>query len=834
VASAHGKGRGGGRLQYGGERVENHKIGRTVIYEDENGQRIPVGFDEAYQRNPRFLPISDVYDPATDGRWASYFPPGISAMNNNYTAGPSYLIDAWDTIYVRNEDGGLDEKTSMNDFMITKTFIKDPGLPTEEEVERESLGLFVLAEDTSEWGGSDYSYHDFNFSIYVAPDTETMVTPEVNVANNPKHWWERDEVDGLTGEESFAAVGVNMQPDVNYGEKGRLSDAELRSEHFGRFRAAAGSEAGIVEDGAWTMHGNGTDDTIDFPRAVLTDANGVFTGVLNTEHKVVKRFLDLADEEGKPRTFYYTKDDLVDYIQMFVGGGDPVQRDKWYDPVTQDWKYDLAAVELKALNTGGGYTLEPVAKRWEDRDGQNNIRTERAALTKTVQDERGALAVSRDPKLLRKLAADILGSSVESVPVIRTDGFRPLPDAAAQSETLGFIAGELKITGESGYDMLTQGIRSDPEGVPIRSDILTFPEPDVFGDFRKDYAKAYFAEAPFDMNSQSDMDAAAKQAVEMCYQEYYDPRTKQDMQSKYSIKEHRYSLGFHRNGKKYNDRDPYAQDRLEIIGLGVKTFNPFRTTDGGGVSFIASEPSGDPADPVHTVVPNYPTNEDAEGKYAKAPVTPTFVFDKPIDGAGALIVNGNLHIKSTFAYYGILVVLGDLIVEPSLHAGEFVCNSEGRAVDKFGNAVFPDRVVSFPYQPGSVGWSYDNPATSEDEESILAEQNKEMMGVPEPSLQDVHRGALILQGTVAVKGRVVTKKTVDGAGGEYGGIFDAYWNRQAVEDVGGVISRGRPAIRRLVWASARQGGVGLADVDTENIWLDRTDVGHSTYVSPAQ
>lgn len=756
---------------------------RTYPFRDKQGNTKSVGFDEAYQRNPKYEGTP---------RWKP------KQLNTELAKldYPTYLVDAWDPIWVRNPaNGQLEDKNSMDDFLFEKEFIIDD--ETGETIQRDAVCLFIAYEDQTEWnGGVDYNYHDMIFSIYVAPTIEQTVKDKINIAASSKQWWERDEREGLSGRLSHPAIGVNMQ-----GDAGHLSDLELRLDHFKRLgyteKDPDENENNLAYN-IWTMHGNQTDNTIEFPRAAFVYNEKYNTGVLDTKDEIVAMFLAM---DGKPKTFYYTKGDLVDYIQLFVKDNKAEEVEKWYDAEKNDWNYDLAVQEISSKN-GGMYTFLPIDERWLDKDKDGKDRTERAALTEQKEegdDDRGAMIVSRDPVVIRKLAADVIGSSVETVPFIRTEGFSKITDAVAESGTLGFIAGEVRHN--ASFDMLTSGLYSDGEGVPIRSDLLTFPEPiDAAGTYRTDYAKAFFAAPATDMTAKASLDAAAKSAVDMCYVDYYDGDdvTKGKVQNAYGIKEERYSIGFHRSGKEFEHRENNAQDRMEIVGLGVKTFNPYRTTKLNPY-YIANEKFGDEEDPSYGVFANYTVDGG---------VAPTFVFDKPIDGAGAMVVNGNLHIKSTFAYYGILIVLGDLIIEPTKHENEYVYNSEGNPVDEYGYALTRKDPTSKWEYSGSVPVDEEgNPRTN-----------------PTPALQTVYRGELIVQGTVAVKGRVITKQTTVGEDGDSSapagtvltGSLQAFWNRSAVEDAGSAFSNGGPKVRRISWTHND-------DISVDSIWQDRTD-----------
>jgi hypothetical protein len=239
----------------------------------------------------------------------------------------------------------------------------------------------------------------------------------------------------------------------------------------------------------------------------------------------------------------------------------------------------------------------------------------------------------------------------------------------------------------------------------------------------------------------------------------------------YGMKDERYSIGFRRSGTTPRVAAKFAQDQYELVVLGVPGFNPFRTTlTAGGRTYIASERNGSRESPVSNPVYNF------EYKYSGDDgLVPDFVFDKPIDGAGVLIVNGNLVVADDFAYHGLLVVLGDVIIRPTLKFDQLVYGKDGNPIDAYAYDNYRDSennpieisVKEYENEPGH--WYYDlknastGSVTRTDVE--LGEDGRRIKDAAgndirvQPKRKNLYRGRLTVQGAIMVKGKLVTEKT---------------------------------------------------------------------------
>jgi hypothetical protein len=278
------------------------------------------------------------------------------------------------------------------------------------------------------------------------------------------------------------------------------------------------------------------------------------------------------------------------------------------------------------------------------------------------------------------------------------------------------------------------------------------------------------------------------------------------------MRDNRGAIGYHRGGELSDimtlekigrivrEDFPIFLDRYEPVILHAEDQNHYRlTSDGNAIAHELQNPDAEEGEEaMHAAEFTYSDNELA-----------TFVIDQPLDGAGTMVVNGNLHIKDTFAYYGILMVTGDLIIEPTLKKNQFVWSKEGWPMDYYGNhPVFPstvppehnhsshdplskdpcgmDEFYNADYDPeeedlDKQSWYYlpdiknlNGKNLNEIQESeksyIELDPNGEplwnagkldqgtYLEVPvRPKRVDEYRGELIIQGKLLVKGRIITK-----------------------------------------------------------------------------
>ena len=637
---------------------------RTYYRLDANGERIPVGFDEEYQKRD----------------------------------GAGTLADRNDVILVRQPDGSYKSCADMNDFLFEKHFGRDD---EGNKIRRDALCLFIGYEDQPESNPPDYNYVDMMFNIFVAPAVEREVVPETLFTLLTDQWWEQDADNGLTGRPAHPALVSNRDPSTLGSE----------SPHADNFGLLGHAPRGGFDDQVYTMRTPGVGKDAYFLRARFVD-----DGAGNLV------FSPLADADGlliKPGPYYYSEDDVNDFIiHEWNSGNVEMANEEGRDEAGRKFLDSVPA----------DYAMLPIPERWRPPE------VEKSELSD--DPDHSSYRVADSEFSLRQTAADIIGGSFQRVPTVRTSGFAALDDNGQVQkpswESLGFLAGEH--LQDPGADELA----GTPGGeVPHRN--LEVAQPDGGAT----QLRIFVAETP-------------DRAVEMCYQDYYEgaPQVRREVESLYGAKDRRYSIGFHRSGSDDKFRSKHSQDHYEVVSLGVSGFNPYRTTGDGRV--LARELTSDPGRPDAPPIFNHAL------KYGNDGLAPDFTFSRPIDGAGVLVVNGNLVVEDVFAHYGLLLVLGDVVIRPTMREDRLVYGTDGNPTDKYGNSLWEETPGRWVYQ-----WKNpDNPADVRITDLALdaggkpiVEEGKSVRTVPLMAVgRDAYRGRLVTQGSLMVKGRVLTER----------------------------------------------------------------------------
>jgi hypothetical protein len=261
--------------------------------------------------------------------------------------------------------------------------------------------------------------------------------------------------------------------------------------------------------------------------------------------------------------------------------------------------------------------------------------------------------------------------------------------------------------------------------------------------------------------------------------------------------EHRGQLGWHREGAEIDKikrpeenliftDDEYKTaylDHYEYVMMGMRAFNPYMT--------ISAARDGE--SPNHEYLAYLPVaggdpqkKHQYEPKLKPANEMPTFVFtgtpssgiNREVDGAGILVVNGNLVIRNRFAYHGLLIVLGDVTVVPEQYL--IPKDKEGKVYNSEGTELTHD--------PVSNTWFYMHPVNGKTE----SEPRKQWFG------------ELIVQGQMLVGGNM-TVATGDPSLGIPDGIIDARGSWKAIEETVGLWTKVAPNERfmsnRMNWVS---------------------------------
>ena len=530
-----------------------------------------------------------------------------------------------------------------------------------------------------------------------------------------------------------------------------------------------------------------------------------------------EKLTNLPSGESPRVVFYYTDADLLDVVNADENA-------EYFKEMKNDGRdrFALAAEVIRENNpdylqlangVAAELWLRPIAERWDLEDvGVGTLQ----APPKVVEDpesgrlqalgeDQTAYRVLSSPIYARTIAGEIIGSASQAVPMIRTKEFRKIGDANPAAESLEFLAGEM--------------LQDRPAQKPGEEWTLTpagsIPYRQFHGKVQADgtavVVRNYTAPTP-------------GEAVAMCYRKYDGEYrgAEQKILRLYGQKDERFSMGFHRFGPD-TDRE-LGRDHYEIVSLGVAGFNPYRTDDSG--SFVALEQAGDSK--------AYKARFKYDADTLKAEnAAPTFVFDEPIDGAGTMVVNGNLLIRSRFAYYGTLVVLGDVVVEPRQRKSVPVYGASGNPVDASGNSLV-----------SSGGhWYYRWINVRNPQDTRLSRYYLDYAGMPvkdaggnpkavEPLREDVYDAEFIIQGNLILKGRLINK-TVEKTGGDtqqpvpesapetVTGRVSLLWSTKAVMDTASLWSENNARYDRLYW------NVTTAAIPVDSLWRGQPDVGNN-------
>jgi hypothetical protein len=643
----------------------------------------------------------------------------------------------------------------------------------------------------SEYAKRLYRYNGMIFNIYIAPNLKSELN--LKTANSVvQEWWERNDSDGLSGRQAVPAISTNATPKPKEAVNFTLANFEkLGSYQNGRLNQgdAENYEPSLAEsmytpvdkrmdyvaehtvqdeEGNWVI-----DDRELLPhfspgffRAAF---EGEYANILTSEciERAVKDKAFQEMQPGRPAVFYYTDSDLFDVIQSkpeemedYINSDDEYDFEKALDLITGNEEKGIPNPNPETITLENGaraeVRFEHISKRWELEDVARGtmlkpeiVTSGNAADLAAGQLRQTSYRAIESDLYARRLAGQIIGFATQQAPTVKTSGFVPEngPNSASEPEpvnrSLGFLAGEIRLRGDGAGLVPDDGAQA----LPVRT--LN----GRFEDGSQAVVRDFTAPTP-------------EEAVALCYRDYYPAGSPEALaiRENYGLKDIRRSIGFHRFGKKTDElaaKHPYGWDHLEVVSLGVAGYNPYRTDASG--NYIAYERSKiEPGFDSEHVKVTYSTvfkNEsDANGRN----LAPTFVFDKPIDGAGALVVNGNLLIRSRFAYSGTLVVLGDLIVDPVLRRNQLIYGADGNPVDAQGNSLVEENGYWW------YTWRNIADATDVKRSRVYLDYTGLPMIDPDgnhidvaPLYKDVYDAELILQGNLILKGRLINNAVLD-------------------------------------------------------------------------
>jgi hypothetical protein len=825
---------------FAGEPVVDEK-NNTVFETDEAGKRIAVGFDEHHQQGDYmgYAPLENTTPPTQEEiAAATPFAGGVYGTKLDFgkvratqdrriiwvrdhapiLASTTKKREALDAVLRSKPHHGLVPHAKLNDFAIERVFTdgskevthKVVGVTVAMEAKQErmfhraSLGKYTAVKMDPEDGRSitnteyrriyddkGFRYNGMVFNVYIAPfmlgEAGKEGSQSQDLAN--LEWWERDQVDGLTGLQAIPAISTNKDPATlgetnvtaaNFsllGHTPKDDEIFMRSMHSAvasdyDYKKALEERFGADDiDGAEVLPAFSP----GFPRAVFGKGNeaGILTESCLEGVKKNEALLENRKDSGEPVYFYYTETDLrnVAYASpsvYFDSEGVPDY------PAIID---HIVSSNPQFITLGDNEVTVPlrfadIRRRWDQERMVMGTMRESDQYNPDTQ-----LAVPNSSyKVLdksihaRQMAGEIVGFAVQSVPVVNTDGFTPLDGAAVESRSLGFLAGEMV------QEMGSSELRPDGK-VPVRHIDKTQP------DGTEVVVRDFTASTP-------------EAAVALCYGDYYvdDPAGKAKVLELYGEKDQRRAIGFHRFGPEEEHRDVYGQDHYEVVSLGVAGFNPYSTAQSGTEQVVALEKRSDSGE--FSPQLKYGV-QDTPGD------VPTFVFDKPIDGAGAMIVNGNLVIRSRFAYHGTLIVLGDLIVDPLLQRGKLVYGGDGNPVDAEGNSLTLVGGVWHYTWVSSSGTKKLSDVYLDSKGKPLTDKVAGGYRRVEPATFDTYDSELVIQGNLALRGKMVNNTVVDErdeSGDTYvSGKVRLFWSSEAIENTGRIWADTKTRFQRMSW-----------------------------------
>lgn len=593
-------------------------------------------FDEAAQR----ANSSDNYGIKTSDIDNSRYPPrdGIYVVERD-SAGNR----------VKNADGSL--KVTVYRTMDDFAYEVDISEASEPEDLRTMVTIQMVVEQTPETYTSTASsppnmYWDMGLCLSVVYPKYINEESAVSLLDGAdKQWWEGLQEETMTTNTSHYALTARP-----YDEMKKEETAEDKLALFYQM-GGLDSYAGGELDNIYTL-GDENGENTTFKKAIFD------TG----EHSVNLGHLTNGTEPG---TYYVGRDDLALILAALTSASST------YADLAQDYKdngrdpLDIALNYIRGLSVNSTYTFKVINDRYNASSEYTKVQV--SATTPST------LKVTDKYVASRNMAGEFFGLQPQNLTgkyMLRKDGGslttaknQDIGGSGAPTDTpptfierLSFLPSEREVqptdvtySGESSsYLPITNTDHNtvQPNGHPLAPRIM----------FQSDY-KTEMRRTPTWVNV-AELRAA------------YGQRES----------ESRSGLGWHRNGPR--STDDLMRDHYEYIIMGKQGFVPFALAPTGEIAFVRDYTSTMTAAEVANIEFTPVLKDPAD--------MPTFVFEgAPLDGAGVLVVNGNLQISTEFAYHGTLIVLGDLRMAPKLTSVP-KRNDEGLIVNAAGQVLLND------------------------------------------------------------------------------------------------------------------------------------------------
>lgn len=794
--------------------------GKRIPYRPVAGDDVNI-FDESYQRS--------------------------NADGDNYNVGSTSQMPPLDGIYVLLEDttttpdftrGGKRYKRYQNlkEFSYKRDVAKRSASQSTTDVPpiwRNVTTLHMVFEIDPEATSQDYMYFDMGLTVAVVyPLVEGGDENEDKsaVVDTSRQWWEGEAQEGLTGKLSHAAVSAHMDeldPKLAAAESesdaARKEAARMKAyfEQFG-FSVPAGHPADKVVEAAESMSTmlDQLAEKIGFGVAKLDD-----NGVLRVNEDVCGNYLpdwifyigqeelwQFIDTDKANNPSLYSLDAFIaahteDEMEAFRADQDLL------NAKLEEWREEIGLARIDSINDAkyGNCTFIKIDLRYDD---PNHVKADLAPETMTTTfkfperniTSRYFAAQAFGYKNVRTPSAFVKLDSSNVITPLKENDIDPTASSDNMQpvkKSLPFLPGEIA----PALDKPSLEADSAESYIP-----LLFKEGFLQPNQRP-------LESKFVWLSGADPDESEIATIHVTPKWFKggEPIPNVDLWDILegrAINEHRGAIGWHREGPKPLTTSEAASpgtagdalesylygDSYEFVVMAEKGFNPYYTVN---MSYRADDGSTANGEFVALFPPEEGSTDTALFKpRLKSPgQMPTFVLDKDpnsnrnqytggeLDGAGIMVVAGNLEIKTKFAYHGLLVVLGDVKVEAF---DRVLPDKEGKFYNSNGDELLKD---------GSGNWYY-----------LMGNGTPKYGDTPVPTWL----GDLVVQGKVLVGGNLYT---VDGDRntGKPAGNVDIRGSEGAIKDTVELWSDAAPNEGfnsiRMGWSS----GSGSSDF---NLWKD--------------
>lgn len=744
-------------------------IGREVPELDADDQPIHVGLTEYCSVNAsdrgELIPV------------VFYNASGIDAfgvMNEVKKTGKQTRLKAFenkvrqfarrDFIEVVNDDNSISYFHDISDFEFESevTWFDEEGVSHTEM--RRTAAITVGIEDLPE-DSSDFDYTDMMFVLNVMPATKGggAVVEQNTESSRFVQWWMLEPEQGLTGQKSKTALSSTQLPNT------AKMDDEVR--HRINYEYILDNGNSIINAQSFVTkvtEDSGAELTVKYYRAQF-DEHGdlIVPEFADGENKEVYYYMATQKEYwDMPHAEKY--DDLFAYINIMADDSgltaymDSMMANKTHPDLVDASgnqstgnmrRKQIARLKMIERCQAAGVELMDIRDRiqnagdlienflywdWNEDGGEEKV-------------NRNLYKVREQRYTSRRQASLIFGGDATSVQTIDTTGYLE-PDrdddgilAGIEKEQLLFIGGELPPNHIAPIPYADVAMRQ-PEGTMMLSALENDMLPGLI--------------ITADDNSYD----STERAVDLLYEPLPEDSYVKSIRALFSIDDNRYQLGWHRSGTDLEKAQGtnLLLDCYRAVMLTAKDIQPYTlaySTPGDIPNVIAK---------VRTMISDGTfTNGDVLYEHMTQIDTgsklPTFTFlgknNSGIDGAGVMVVNGNLQVLTDFSYYGLLIVLGDVIIkpEPGMY---YLKDGSGNFLGADGNKVYRNSDGRWFRMAERV----DESELGEDGLPLtwIEPDFNDANGVAvEPAITEQYKGELIVQGHMLVGGNIFVENSIE-------------------------------------------------------------------------